>query len=501
MAIQVRRGLKKDFDPYKMLPGEWAVSIDAQTQNQIVWMCFAAGVVKRMGTYEDFYVQIKEIEEEIANYFFEAYKQFANELKEQTEQYIQGKVDNEWIPALEVFAERAESAADAAEESKKAAKESENNTKEYQESAAGSATTAAQKATLAGKSAEEAAGSASEAVRSAGTSAEKAQEASHWADLAESFTHGGTGARDGEDTDNAEYYYEQAKHISQGGNGLVPMGTITFAQLPTYEITTNAMYNISNDFTSDSRFVDGGGKLYGEGSNVYYTVEGLWDVLAASNVTGVKGNDENSYRQGNVNITSANVGAVAIGGDTAKNTVTFSSDDDENPTEWTDVELLKSGEKHRSILEKISTMFKNVRYLWKMLGNTDISAIGDGTVTGALDVLNGNSIIESGSKENGSYIRYANGIQICWMYKIVKNQTIQNAYGNLFFGYYTWAFPVPFIDNNVGVACGMARHASNASWGTVNGISSGAAAIYILDVASRGAGDCQISMIAIGKWK
>lgn len=54
MAIQNRRGLKKDFDPTKMLPGEFAVSIDSETENQIVWMCFAPGVVKRIGTYEDF---------------------------------------------------------------------------------------------------------------------------------------------------------------------------------------------------------------------------------------------------------------------------------------------------------------------------------------------------------------------------------------------------------------------------------------------------------------
>ena len=33
-------------------------------------------------------------------------------------------------------------------------------------------------------------------------------------------------------------------------------------------------------------------------------------------------------------------------------------------------------------------MFKNVRYLWKMLGSTDISGIGDGTATGALSAIN-----------------------------------------------------------------------------------------------------------------
>ena len=101
MAIKVRRGLKKDFDPYKMLPGEWAVSIDAQTQNQIVWMCFAAGVVKRMGTYEDFMEMIREIIPDILNEFIEQLTQAANELQNNTEKYIQGKVNNEWIPELQ----------------------------------------------------------------------------------------------------------------------------------------------------------------------------------------------------------------------------------------------------------------------------------------------------------------------------------------------------------------------------------------------------------------
>lgn len=37
---------------------------------------------------------------------------------------------------------------------------------------------------------------------------------------------------------------------------------------------------------------------------------------------------------------------------------------------------------------KVSQMFKNVRYLYKMLGTTDISKIGNGTCTGAISSLN-----------------------------------------------------------------------------------------------------------------
>ncbi len=53
MAIQMRRGQSVDFDPTKMLTGEWAVSIDNETQKQMVYMCFAPGVVKRMAALED----------------------------------------------------------------------------------------------------------------------------------------------------------------------------------------------------------------------------------------------------------------------------------------------------------------------------------------------------------------------------------------------------------------------------------------------------------------
>ena len=75
--------------------------------------------------------------------------------------------------------------------------------------------------------------------------------------------------------------------------------------------------------------------------------------------------------------------------DTANNTATFTSSDttDASATSWTSVTKLSSGENHTSIFAKMSQMFKNVRYLYKMLGTTDISSIGDGTVTGGLDTL------------------------------------------------------------------------------------------------------------------
>lgn len=102
-------------------------------------------------------------------------------------------------------------------------------------------------------------------------------------------------------------------------------------------------------------------------------------------------------------------------GDSTNNTTTFTSADTANPTSWTNVSVLTSGEKHSSIFNKISTMFKNVRYLYKILGTTSISSIGGGTVTGAISTINTNlsnwetlTISESysGFKYTGGFMKY-----------------------------------------------------------------------------------------------
>lgn len=74
--------------------------------------------------------------------------------------------------------------------------------------------------------------------------------------------------------------------------------------------------------------------------------------------------------------------------DTKDNTVSFESEDELVPATFADVELLQSGEKHNSFWRKASLMFKNVRRLIYLMGTTDISGIGNGTVTGGLSELN-----------------------------------------------------------------------------------------------------------------
>lgn len=217
---------------------------------------------------------------------------------------------------------------------------------------------------------------ANSAKNVAQTMSEKAIEASN---LAKSYAIGGTESRENENIDNSKYYYEQAKKICESISGaLRPMGTVTFDNLPTIDDSIDGdMYNVSNEFITNSTFKEGSGYTYPAGTNVYKTKDGYWDCLAG--------------------IPLENIDALkANGGDTKDNIVSFVNDDivsDETtylPTDnnWLDVAPIQKEEKFSSIFNKISRMFHNLRYLYKILGTTDISLIGDGSVTGIIKSLN-----------------------------------------------------------------------------------------------------------------
>lgn len=203
---------------------------------------------------------------------------------------------------------------ESAQKSAEAAKESATNAKASEDNANASADTASTKATEAANSQAEAANSASSASTSATTATNKAAEASNYATEAESFAHGNTETRENEDVDNAKYYYEQSKAISESLSGaLRPMGTVTFANLPAMEIAAEGdMYNIIDEFTTTDSFKEGSGYTYPAGTNVYKTADGNWDCLAGTLVTGIKGNAESSYRKGNINITPSDIGFEII---------------------------------------------------------------------------------------------------------------------------------------------------------------------------------------------
>ena len=60
MAIQMRRGPLANYDKSKMLPGEWGISIDNDSDNQKAFISFAPGVSKEV-LFTDSFAQIQEM--------------------------------------------------------------------------------------------------------------------------------------------------------------------------------------------------------------------------------------------------------------------------------------------------------------------------------------------------------------------------------------------------------------------------------------------------------
>jgi hypothetical protein len=169
-------------------------------------------------------------------------------------------------------------------------------------------------------------------VESANASA-YAQSANAKSVLAESYAIGGTGTREGEDTDNAKYYMEQAK-LQTGG-------------IPTKV----------SELENDAGYIT---KKVSDLTNYYdkTTVDKKIDAIPKPDLT--------NY--------------LTKTGDGSNLTAAFE--------EATTLEELTTGEKLSSILGKIKLAVKNLKSLISLIGTTDISAIGDGTVTGGLSDVN-----------------------------------------------------------------------------------------------------------------
>lgn len=121
---------------------------------------------------------------------------------------------------------------------------------------------------------------------------EKAEEASqnaldsaNNASLSKSYSVGGTGIRDSEDTDNAQYYYSKTKAIRDNINGVfTPIGTIKFSELQSVIKEVGYVYHIEDKFVTDETFKSGIGFAYPAGTNVYCTIDGYWDCFATETI-------------------------------------------------------------------------------------------------------------------------------------------------------------------------------------------------------------------------
>lgn len=167
-------------------------------------------------------------------------------------------------------------------------------------------------------------------VESANASA-YAQSANAKSVLAESYAIGGTGTREGEDTDNAKYYMEQAKQQTGG--------------IPT------KVSELENDAGYIKKDVDNLVNYY----------------------------DKTTTDQKLANIDLSDY--LKKTGDASNTTVAF--------TEPADLAQPNTGEKLSGIIGKVSLAIKNIKTLISLIGNADISSIGNGTVTGAISDVNG----------------------------------------------------------------------------------------------------------------
>lgn len=120
MAIQMRRGNYGKFDPDKLLPGEYAVvqgDDPSARDGRSVYMAFAAGVVKRLATYED-------MVENVSSALVDAIGDAAERLTERAEAINaaaeEGEAGRREAEAARAAAESARTTADADRETRQA---------------------------------------------------------------------------------------------------------------------------------------------------------------------------------------------------------------------------------------------------------------------------------------------------------------------------------------------------------------------------------------------
>lgn len=189
--ILMRRGQEVNFDPNKMMPGEWAVSLDSK----YVRMCFSPGVCVRMATYDAFEADMVQIQRILAECqtVEEAVQRIYEEIKD-----------------VAVDVERIETAAASALESEENALNSANLAVQSANTATQKAEEAEESANIASTKAEQATEGANTATQKASEAAESAGNVRNMSEVSQSYAVGGTGTREGEDTDNAKYYNQQA---------------------------------------------------------------------------------------------------------------------------------------------------------------------------------------------------------------------------------------------------------------------------------------------------
>jgi len=114
------------------------------------------------------------------------------------------------------------------------------------------------------------------------------------------------------------------------------------------------------------------------------------------------------------------------------------------------------------------------------------------------DVSTPLNVVAYGVNGNGSWVRFAGGLQVCWLHGS-SNWAVGVVYSTLYIGPHSWTFPAAFVTAPA-VYIG-AKWPNSASWvGAVDpGLTS--TSFTMVDVSSRSTDTCIFNGVAIGLWK
>lgn len=108
-------------------------------------------------------------------------------------------------------------------------------------------------------------------------------------------------------------------------------------------------------------------------------------------------------------------------------------------------------------------------------------------------------IVEQGTDGDTTYRKWNSGIAEMWI-NTTQNVALNNAYGSLYQGAWSWNFPFAFVSKPI-VTTSRFCWGTGASWGQTAGVSTSSAFLRGIDIASRASGSCEIMAYAIGRWK
>lgn len=130
------------------------------------------------------------------------------------------------------------------------------------------------------------------------------------------------------------------------------------------------------------------------------------------------------------------------------------------------------------------------------INKTNLNHMDDGIEQNSNDIAN---IIESGSNDNGSWVKFSDGTMICRNIFLIKDVTFTElATGINYSETQTITYPQEFIDNDVSVK--VSCRSANFAW-AVNEISIASSFQFDILHSTNVIRDISCSYIAIGRWK